>query len=410
MKVWILQTGEPLHCDEGSPRPMRAINLSNKLVEAGHDVVLWSSAFSHQEKKHRTREFTVYKVNENLEIRLIPSCGYKKHIGLMRLIDHFQLALNLKKLLKRERVAPDIAFIGYPPIEAAAVMSKWLSKRGVPMVLDVKDLWPSMFVDAFPKMLQPIARIIFHPYFYLAKRTIRGADGISAMAPAFLKWVLKFADKKPTDSDKVFRLTSPISNISKSEVLLASKWRDAQGINANMPTVLFVGSFMSVFDFNPIFETAKELKDCQFVLCGDGDYLSGLKNKTQGLDNVFFPGWVDRAKIEVLSDISIASLAPYKNIDNFMVNTPNKIVDSLLLGLPIISPLRGEVAKLIESNEVGFTYDDSRSLNNHIQLLINDDKLQEQMSNNAKKLYNKEFEFNMVYDGLVQHLERMVGK
>jgi len=410
MKVWILQTGEPLHCDEGSPRPMRAINLSNKLVEAGHDVVLWSSAFSHQEKKHRTREFTVYKVNENLEIRLIPSCGYKKHIGLMRLIDHFQLALNLKKLLKRERVAPDIAFIGYPPIEAAAVMSKWLSKRGVPMVLDVKDLWPSMFVDAFPKMLQPIARIIFHPYFYLAKRTIRGADGISAMAPAFLKWVLKFADKKPTDSDKVFRLTSPISNISKSEVLLASKWRDAQGINANMPTVLFVGSFMSVFDFNPIFETAKELKDCQFVLCGDGDYLSELKNKTQGLDNVFFPGWVDRPKIEVLSDISIASLAPYKNIDNFMVNTPNKIVDSLLLGLPIISPLRGEVAKLIESNEVGFTYDDSRSLNNHIQLLINDDKLQEQMSNNAKKLYNKEFEFNMVYDGLVQHLERMVGK
>ena len=410
MKVWILQTGEPLHCDEGSPRPMRAINLSNKLVEAGHDVVLWSSAFSHQEKKHRTREFTVYKVNENLEIRLIPSCGYKKHIGLMRLIDHFQLALNLKKLLKRERVAPDIAFIGYPPIEAAAVMSKWLSKRGVPMVLDVKDLWPSMFVDAFPKMLQPIARIIFHPYFYLAKRTIRGADGISAMAPAFLKWVLKFADKKPTDSDKVFRLTSPVSNISKSEMLLASKWRDAQGINVNMPTVLFVGSFMSVFDFNPIFETAKELKDCQFVLCGDGDYLSELKNKTQGLDNVFFPGWVDRAKIEVLSDMSIASLAPYKNIDNFMVNTPNKIVDSLLLGLPIISPLRGEVAKLIESNEVGFTYDDSRSLNNHIQLLINDDKLQEQMSNNAKKLYNKEFEFNMVYDGLVQHLERMVGK
>ena len=410
MLVWILQTGEPLHIDKGNPRPMRAMNLSNKLVDAGHSVILWSSAFSHQGKKHRAKEYSIYKVNDNLEIRLIPSCGYKRHIGLGRLFDHFQLSLNLKKVLKKEKSTPDVGFIGYPPIETAAVMSRWLKKREVPIILDVKDLWPSMFVDAFPKLLRPIARVIFHPYFYLAKRTIRGADGISAMAPAFLKWVLKFADKKPTDSDKVFRLTSPISNISKSEVLLASKWRDAQGINVNMPTVLFVGSFMSVFDFNPIFETAKELKDCQFVLCGDGDYLSELKNKTQGLDNVFFPGWVDRPKIEVLSDISIASLAPYKNIDNFMVNTPNKIVDSLLLGLPIISPLRGEVAKLIESNEVGFTYDDSRSLNNHIQLLINDDKLQEQMSNNAKKLYNKEFEFNMVYDGLVQHLERMVGK
>ena len=39
LNVWIMQTGEPLHIDKGSPRPMRAINLSNKLVEAGHNVV-----------------------------------------------------------------------------------------------------------------------------------------------------------------------------------------------------------------------------------------------------------------------------------------------------------------------------------------------------------------------------------
>ena len=50
MLVWILQTGEPLHIDGGAPRPMRAMNLSNKLVKAGHTVVLWSSAFDHQKK------------------------------------------------------------------------------------------------------------------------------------------------------------------------------------------------------------------------------------------------------------------------------------------------------------------------------------------------------------------------
>ena len=38
MNIWILQTGEPLHIDEGKPRAMRAMNLSNKLVEAGHNV------------------------------------------------------------------------------------------------------------------------------------------------------------------------------------------------------------------------------------------------------------------------------------------------------------------------------------------------------------------------------------
>ena len=42
MKVWILQTGEPLHCDEGSPRPMRAINLSNK---TGDFVLLYEKKY-----------------------------------------------------------------------------------------------------------------------------------------------------------------------------------------------------------------------------------------------------------------------------------------------------------------------------------------------------------------------------
>lgn len=38
--IWIFQTGEPLHIDGGSARPMRAMNLSNALVQAGHRVVL----------------------------------------------------------------------------------------------------------------------------------------------------------------------------------------------------------------------------------------------------------------------------------------------------------------------------------------------------------------------------------
>jgi len=40
MNVWILQTGEPLHIDAGHPRPMRAMNLANALVKAGHIVLM----------------------------------------------------------------------------------------------------------------------------------------------------------------------------------------------------------------------------------------------------------------------------------------------------------------------------------------------------------------------------------
>ena len=149
MKVWVLQTGEPLQIDSGGLRPMRAINLSNALIEHGHQVVLWSSDFDHFSKKHRTSKNSVIQYSPNLEIRLISSRGYKSHVGLSRLFDHAQLAFNLRREIKKQPL-PDVAFIGYPPIETAWVMTNLLSTHRVPTLLDVKDAWPDVLLRAFP--------------------------------------------------------------------------------------------------------------------------------------------------------------------------------------------------------------------------------------------------------------------
>ena len=413
MNIWILQTGEPLPSDSGNPRAMRAMNLSQKLVDAGHKVILWSSSFDHQRKLHRSEGFSKLRLSSNLEVRLIPSRGYKKHIGIGRLIDHAQMAINLNKFLKNESKVPDVAFIGYPPIETAFVMSNWLSSKKVPIVLDVKDLWPTMFVEAFPRFLQPIARVIFHPYFYLSKKTIALADSISAMAPGFIEWIMDYSKRRKSKLDKVFRLTSPIISLPEQDLIDAKrKWLDL-GFKKDMPAVFFVGTFMSVFDFKPIKEAAEYLSankiDCQFILCGEGAYLDDVKAMMTGLPNYLFPGWVDRVMIESLAEMSIASLAPYKNIDNFIFNTPNKIVDSLMLGKPVLSPLEGEVANLIDSYNVGFSYNDSLSLGSFIETLILDSDLQKKISGNAKSLYQTEFEFDRVYKSLVCHLEELGG-
>lgn len=387
------------------------MNLSDKLVSAGHHVVLWSSSFNHQKKIHRSVGYKTYNVNNNLDIRLIPSCGYKDHIGFARLIDHAQMAWNLSKLLKEEKTTPDVAFIGYPPIETAAVMSRWLKKRGVPTLLDVKDLWPSILVDAFPRILQPFARILLHPYFYLAKRTMTDVDGISTMSYSFLNWCLSFANKLPSAKDKIVRLTTLNIKSNEEKLNSANQWWKKNHVNPDTYTsrVFFTGTFSTAFDFDQIRMAAEEIINCQFVLCGHGPCLDETKKLMKGLSNVVFPGWIDRLQMESLANMSIASLAPYKNVENFTLNIPNKIVDSLSLGSPILSPLQGEVATLIENNSVGFTYDSDRLLSDCIQSLLDDNELQKKMSINAKKLYIKEFEFNKVYDNLVFHLEKLTN-
>ena len=74
------------------------------------------------------------------------------------------------KAVKLEKNKPDIAFIGYPPIESAYVITRWLRSKKVPYILDVKDQWPSFIVDALPKSIRGLGRAILSPYFILAKK------------------------------------------------------------------------------------------------------------------------------------------------------------------------------------------------------------------------------------------------
>lgn len=415
MKVWLMQTGEPLHLDGGLSRPMRAINLANALVEAGHDVVLWSSAFNHQEKRHRSRAAKRILISRGLEIRLIPSPGYSRNIGVGRLFDHAVLARNMARELKAESVVPDVAFIGFPPIEAASVMTRWLARRGVPCVLDVKDQWPSIFIDALPVSLRPIGSVALMPYFYYARRTFRDATAITSMAKDFLQWAVEFAGREINGLDKVVPLTTPTGQVSNSEIVEAGRWWDHLGVTADGSFRLcFVGSHSRAFDMGPVFEAAKNAsaQTIQFVLCGDGEESFAWQAEMKGLNNVIFPGWVDRAKVEALALRSSAALAPYHNIDNFMKNIPNKVVDSLALALPVLSPLRGEVASLITESEVGMSYDSStgKSLLQCIEHLATNPSLRDRLSYNALHLFQTRFSFDMVYGDLVKHLETLSNK
>jgi len=414
LTIWILQTGEPLHIDGENVRPMRAMNLSNSLVEAGHKVVLWSAVFNHQEKRHRSLTHQNIRVSNNLEILLVSSCGYQRNIGFGRLIDHAELAFNLKKMLHQSRELPDVVFVGFPPIETAYVLAQWLAKHGIPSLLDVKDQWPSLFLDALPKFLHPLGHVMLWPYYYLVRSAMLKATGLSAMASSFLDWALEFAGRSITENDNVFPLTSPVGEVSDVDLISARRWWDQQGIKDDGTSrICFVGTHMSVFDFKPVREAAsfaaREGKTYEIVICGDGGSSSELRALMNGLANVRFPGWIDRPKIEALAERCIGSIAPIQNIESFQKSLPNKIIDALSLGLPILCPLHGEVASLIAEHGVGLRYgtDTGKTLHDCILELIQDKKLQQSMSNNARKLYKEKFSYEMVYGGLVKHLEKM---
>jgi glycosyltransferase involved in cell wall biosynthesis len=411
MRIWIFQTGEPIHSDQGNPRPMRSMNLAGALVDSGHRVTLWSSAFYHQEKRHRAHEFQKIRINDLLEIRLVPSRGYKRNIGSARLIDHAGLAWNLKKILASEDDLPDVAFVGYPPIEFAYVAGKWLKSRGVPVMLDAKDQWPQVFTEPFPKLIQPLVRLAFSPYFYLGRKVMREASAFCTMSNSFLEWMCEFSGRAVSEMDSIAPLSPMRETFDQRSIVEAIEWWRNRGVvNDNRKRFIFVGNLSQAFDFKPVIDAAQLAKDAgenwQFVICGDGMKTDQLRTAFSGLSNVVLPGSVDRAKVAVLANISVVGLAPYRNTQDFIKSIPNKIIDYLSHGKVIVSPLDGEVTTLIKRHDVGFVYSETKhnKLFDVLKKLCEDDANIARISANAHKTYENYFNGEKVYQELVVKL------
>jgi glycosyltransferase involved in cell wall biosynthesis len=130
-----------------------------------------------------------------------------------------------------------------------------------------------------------------------------------------------------------------------------------------------------------------------------------------GLDNVRFAGWIDRPKLVVLAERSMAALAPYRNREDFRMSLPNKVLDALSLGLPILSPLQGEVAALLAARDVGLRYDEGSgaSLARCVAELAASPARRARIAANARETFARSYSADAVYGALVKRLEELAG-
>ena len=407
LTIWIFQTGEPVHTDGSGTRPMRAMNLADSAIAAGHQVILWTSDFYHQEKKHRFGTSVRKDISDNLSIQFVRSSGYKKNISIGRFWDHISLAIQIKKLLKHAQ-PPDVAVIGYPPIEPAWVMTKWMNRAGVPVICDVKDQWPDYFLTAIPKRLQPIGRIVLSPLFLLGKSTLRNAAGISSISEQFLNWSVTRAGRNQTEFDLVAPLVARDIAVDPSEISKAKYFWDEHGLDGEYKfRACFIGSLSPAFNFD-FLEVVDESTNWQFVICGTGSEYELLRAKFHNNKNIVFPGWVNLAQASYLTSISDVALAPYRSDESFEMSVPNKIFDYLRAGLPIFSSLRGATQNLLATKSLGFTYQSVDELLLLFKRIENSDAtFLSQFKERGLTLASTSFSFASVYGDYISHLEKL---
>lgn len=412
MHVWLIQQGEPLPTDAGTPRLLRTGLLAEALVEAGHRVTWWATTFNHATKIHRAKSDVTMQVDPAYRLRLLHSPGYSGNISLSRMLDHRILGWRFAHAARGEK-SPDIIHCAFPTIELAYEAARFAAQRGVPLVMDARDMWPDIFLDALPRAARGVGRLLLMPDFRMTRYAFRQATAITAHAPGFVDWGLRHAGRERTDRDVDFPFSYPLAAPAAAAAQEATEFWNRAGVRRDDFIVCFFGTFAArrEVDLAVVPHAARLLERraprIKFVLCGAGPAADRLTQAAAGLNNVIMPGWVDFPRIWTLLRSSSVGLLPYLPSRDFALSMPNKAVEYLSAGLPIVTSLNGGyLAEIIGESRCGAFYagGDAASLAQVLEQLAADSQRMSAMRVAASGLFEQRLRSDIVSAGMIGHL------
>ncbi|MBF0154189.1 MAG: glycosyltransferase family 4 protein [Magnetococcales bacterium] len=417
MRIWLITVGEPLPTDGPNERFHRCGILAQTLAASGHQVVWWSSDFDHVRKKHRFDRIQREQVTPNLSLILLHGCGYQRNVSLDRLKDHRTMAEQFAQMADAEP-RPDIIVSSLPTLELCEEAVRYGRRLGVPVLLDIRDLWPDVFEEVLPGWLRPVGKVVFRSFRRIAREACRDATGLIGITEPFLEWGLHHAGRARQESDGVFAHGYQKQHFTPEEWAEGLAFWQALGIgDKGFFTLCFFGAFGRQFDLATVIKAGAQLdaagygEKVRIILCGAGDNLNAYKAMAQGVSTVMLPGWVNAVQIATLMSLSQAGLAPYRNLPNFVGNLPNKPIEYMSAGLPIFSCLHGHLQKILADKGLGFMYDEGKpeSLVALIRQHMDNRQALEPCSRRALDCFTEKYDAKRVYQDYEAHLVRVIA-
>jgi glycosyltransferase involved in cell wall biosynthesis len=403
LTIWLLKDGELLPI-QGS-RKMRTSMLADALVARGHHVTWWASTFSHQRKQLLASTDREVRAIDGMTLRLLHAGGYRRNVSLARYRHHWRLGRRFAAVAPL-MAAPDVIVAAYPVIDLAAAAVRFGRERRIPVIVDVRDLWPDTYLDQMPGALRGVARMALARDFQHSRFTLGAADSLVSMSEGVLSWAQARGNRRST-LDRVFP-------IGRSARMGARPARPDYLADAGTMVVAYVGTFGQTANLRAVTDAAHRLAsagvtDVQFVIAGDGDQRAAISAAVRGLPNVTLPGWLDEAAGDALLAHADVALLPWCGPDGAM---PNKLFDYLAAGRPVISSATGELATLLDRAGAGWHYgaDDAAALADVVTSLAGDRSRVASAARAATALFELRFTSNTIYPAYAAHVESVARR
>lgn len=330
----------------------RSYEMAKRMVARGHDV--------HMITTRRDGEGTPGKWTvEDVEGITVHWLAVPYHNGMPyseRIKAFFQFAMKAAK--KAVEVGGDIIYATSTPLTIAIPAVKAKKRLNIPMVFEVRDLWPELPI-AMGALKSPVTK-------FLAKRLEKYAyfnsEHVVALSPGMAKGIEKVGYSRKRISTIPNSCDLELFNINDScgqEFIQSRPWL------AGGPLVLYAGTLGHINDVSWLASLAEKVNrlepNIRFLVIGEGVDEKKLYKRAESLGvlnkNFFIEKQIPKSQIPNALNAATVCSSLFLPIEEMWANSANKFFDALAAGKPVVINYKGWQKEIIEEHNVGVHLD-----------------------------------------------------
>ncbi|MCH8492478.1 MAG: glycosyltransferase family 4 protein [Idiomarina sp.] len=380
----------------------RSYEMARRMVARGHEVHMITSY--RQSDKPSSEWF--YTIDEGIHIHWLAvkynnKMSYKDRVGAF-----FKFALKAGR--KAINIGGDIIFATSTPLTIAIPAVKAKKKLKVPMVFEVRDLWPELPI-AMGAIKSPIL-------IWMAKRLEKyayfNAEHVIGLSPGMSEGVARTGYPKEQIS------TVPNScdlDVFNPETVDGNPFRESQEWLGDRPLVIYAGTLGHINGVSYLADLAAKTyeisPEVRFLVIGAGVDDEKVRNRALELGvlnkNFFMFERVAKNEIPDVFAAATVSTSLFINLQEMWANSANKFFDALAAGKPIAINYGGWQADIFKSDQIGVILpaEPTEQAASMLVDLINDEEQLKSCGRNARRVAQRDFSRDKLAEELIAVLE-----
>ena len=329
----------------------RAYQFARRLVAEGHDVTVVSGA----PPEDAGPPEAAITDEAGVTVHWLP-VHYDNRLGhRQRLLAFGRFAAAAT--LRARRIPTDLVFATSTPLTIAAPAIRAKRRWQVPMVLEIRDLWPQLPID-FGALRSPTAT---RAAYALETWAYQHADQIIGLTPGIADSITaRFPDTPvhviPNGTDVDLFADADIAG---ADLRARERWL------GDRPVLLYAGTIGQANGVDYLVDVAAALATKTPEVCvvavGTGNRIDAVRDKARDVGvldkNFFLPGPVSKADVVGWFGASAMTASTLAELPSLQGSAPNKVFDSLAASRPVAATYGGWLTDLLVTEGAGLLMD-----------------------------------------------------